>query len=368
MRKSLLAITVLGVAAATCVTMVESPEGAQAAFPGQNGKIVYTDVVGMGIGSIVTIEPDGSAATTIRPGDQNFSASWSPDGTRLAFAVHDGMEAVIWVMDADGSNPTQVTDGTAWDRNPAWSPDGTKIVFSSNRDGAGMDLWVVGVDGTGLAQLTNRPSGESDIEPDWSSDGSKIVFASDRGSTGLDVWIMDADGSNQVPLTSGPRGERFPSFSPDASKITYSQTNDGVDGQESDIWVMNADGSAKTNLTMTPDATEEYPTFSPDGSMIAYTARSQGQGADTDIWTMAVDGTGQTQITSDPVDEQYLDWQPIVAPPATTTTTQVPVTATTQVPATTTPTTQAPVTTTNGPTPVHADPAEPVVSVPAYTG
>jgi Tol biopolymer transport system component len=62
--------------------------------------------------------------------------AWSPDGTRIAFmGGPDGpTEYDIWVMNADGSNPVQLTDSPGPDWWPAWSPDGTRIAFASVRD------------------------------------------------------------------------------------------------------------------------------------------------------------------------------------------------------------------------------------------
>lgn len=60
------------------------------------------------------------------------------------------------------------------DANPAWSPDGSKIAFSSNRDG-NFEIYVMGADGTGVTRLTNRAA--TDILPAWSPDGSVLPVA-----------------------------------------------------------------------------------------------------------------------------------------------------------------------------------------------
>jgi TolB protein len=49
---------------------------------------------------------------------------------------------------------------------PAWSPDGAKIVFSTNRDGFfNFEIYVMKADGSGQTRLTNNPS--VDISPQW---------------------------------------------------------------------------------------------------------------------------------------------------------------------------------------------------------
>lgn len=103
--------------------------------------------------------------------------AWSPHGRRLAFArIVDG-HAHLFVANADGSRPTQITDGTEDDVEPAWSPDGRFIVFSSSRrNDLGWEqanLFVVRPDGEGLIQLTEGDRLSS--RPDWAGDG-RIYF------------------------------------------------------------------------------------------------------------------------------------------------------------------------------------------------
>jgi Tol biopolymer transport system component len=85
-------------------------------------------------------------------------------------------------MNADGSNPTRLTESTAaregypvwvWAGNPVWSPDGSKIAFVSNRDGR-RDIYIMNADGSNVTRLTK----DSIIKwsPSWSPDGTKIAF------------------------------------------------------------------------------------------------------------------------------------------------------------------------------------------------
>jgi Tol biopolymer transport system component len=68
-------------------------------------------------------------------------------------------------MDADGSNPVNLTDNPADDYFPAWSPDGTRIAFVSYRDG-NPEIYVMNADGSNPARLTDNPA--SDYSPSWS--------------------------------------------------------------------------------------------------------------------------------------------------------------------------------------------------------
>jgi len=110
---------------------------------------------------IWTMEPNGTNPTSLmsgQSGDEGYTPDWSPDGTRIAYGRNG-----IWVMDADGSNKTQVTSQGS-DGQPAWSPDGSSLVFDSNRDG-NAELYVAASDGTGQKRLTNDPGASDPLDP-----------------------------------------------------------------------------------------------------------------------------------------------------------------------------------------------------------
>ena len=107
---------------------------------------------------------DGTGIRALVPG--GYEAAWSPDGTRIAFVRFFGGAGEIFVMNADGSGQTDLTNSPANDGDPSWSPDGTKIAFTTDRGPVGdNEIYVMNADGTGQTDLTNTPANESD--PDW---------------------------------------------------------------------------------------------------------------------------------------------------------------------------------------------------------
>ncbi len=95
---------------------------------------------------------------------------WSLDGTKIAFiracqnnSCPSQQPPHLWVFNADGSNPTKLTDTQAWSH--AWSPDGTKIIFGGPGSG-GADVFVINLDGSGLTNITNT-SGKYEWSPSW---------------------------------------------------------------------------------------------------------------------------------------------------------------------------------------------------------
>jgi WD40 repeat protein len=115
---------------------------------------------------IFTIGPDGNGLARVTTDPANdVSPSWSPDGSKVAFASGRDGNGEIYTINADGTGETRLTDNAAVDTSPAWSPDGSKIAFSTNRDG-NYEIYAMNADGTGLANLTNTPD-VNEFDPDW---------------------------------------------------------------------------------------------------------------------------------------------------------------------------------------------------------
>jgi Tol biopolymer transport system component len=134
--------------------------------------------------------------------------AFSPDGSQIAFtSMRDGNRE-IYVMDADGSGQRRLTftggivnapEFESVDQNPAWSPDGSSIYFDSTRDG-NLEIYVMRADGSGQTRLTDSPG--LDAVPVPSPDGRQILFASDREERDARrMWIMNADGKSARRVT-----------------------------------------------------------------------------------------------------------------------------------------------------------------------
>ena len=179
--------------------------------------------------------------------------SWSGDGKLLALSCwevppHDSSD--ICIIDVEGKrlkNLTQLPGVGDW--TPSWSPDSSKIVFGSRRDGND-EIYVMEADGRNPVNLTNHPSWDSSA--DWSPDGEKIVFFSHREGQS-DIYVMDADGANVVNLTNHPAQDRVPSWSPNGQWIAFQSTRD----RNWEIYVMEADGNNQTRVTNHPDTDVE---------------------------------------------------------------------------------------------------------------
>ena len=127
------------------------------------------------------------------------SPDWSPTGSTLVFQIFNS----IWIYHRIFNQMLQLSNMPG-DLRPRYSPNGSKIVFQSSRDGQA-EIYVMNADGTAQTRLTNNPAGDS--EPSWSPDGTKILFTSLRDDPmNPALYVMNADGSNQTRVTTGSNG------------------------------------------------------------------------------------------------------------------------------------------------------------------
>ena len=178
--------------------------------PALPGGLLYTATEPMGfegaeggltIGNVIrAIDSGGDKQERLRQlRGHLWSPSYSPDGERIVF-VHDaGGRGQVYVMNADGSDPKDLSSNDYCDRSPVWSPDGTRIAFVSDRTGD-WDIYVMNADGPAGApqrRLAGNPG--LDRAPDWSPDGRRVAWESHV--TGMpNIWAVGADGSDPRPL------------------------------------------------------------------------------------------------------------------------------------------------------------------------
>ena len=302
-----------------------SPDGKRIVFRSNRDGHVHF-IHGLPTYEIYVMDADGGnqQRLTNNPNDDR-SPSWSPHGKRIVFVSdrdrfkNDDLVITyeIYVMDADGGNPQNLTNDLNDDYTPSWSPDGKRIAFVSERDGHVIDGWptneiyVMDADGGNQQNLTNNP--HYDMSPSWSPDGKRIVFQSDREEPlrDVDIYVMDADGKNPQNLTNNPNSDWHPSWSPDGKRIVFSARRDGKFeiATTHEIYVMDADGGNQQRLTENRQ-NDWFPSWSPDGKRIAFASDRKGEFENFEIYVMDADGGNQQRLTNNRVWDMDPSWSP----------------------------------------------------------
>src|SRR4029079_12090585 len=161
------AVSRVRLAIVAVLAMLAVPETAKATFPGANGKIAFTRFdSSISQSQLWLANAEGTGQTKISSAGSPNGMFWTSDGSRL---LTDG----IYSWNPDGSNQTLIAPGG----RPAPSPDGKKIAFTKvPPEGGNTELYVMNADGTGATRLTNDATFEE--WPAWSPDGSEIAFTS----------------------------------------------------------------------------------------------------------------------------------------------------------------------------------------------
>ena len=211
----------------------------------------------------------------------SFAPATTPARDRLLFGL-DRSDIDIYGYEPGGT--VRPVLASSWvDYGPRFSPDGRRIVFESFRSGDTKNIWVADADGSNPVQLTQPPN--QDGSPGWSPDGRRIVFGRSEPNQTPNIWTMDADGGSQRRLTQGPYAGP-PVWSRDGRWIYFRE--DRADGQ--DIVRIPAEGGARERLTQNGRfvMVEE----SPDGKAIFYTAR-EGRGP---LYRLSLDTRAAGQV------------------------------------------------------------------------
>ncbi len=145
---------------------------------------------------------------------------WSPDGTQIAFTSRRSGNWDIYVMDAAcGESPACIdkparnfSQHSAQDMSPAWSPDGRWIAFTSRRDN-NAEVYLVDANGGTPINLTNHP--DEDSSPAWSPDSRQIAFQTNRDRLYSDeIYVIDLENASVRRVTYSYGSHEYPAWWP----------------------------------------------------------------------------------------------------------------------------------------------------------
>jgi hypothetical protein len=290
-----------------------------------NGEIVFSRPLPDGSQHLFAVQPGVVGERLITSGGGIYAdPSVAPDGRAIAVVFSNSglagtnADGVIATLTMDGGPPTWITDPLPRVGDPAWSPDGTQIAFAGIENGnPPSSVFVMNADGSNLRRVVGIDGIELSA-PDWSPNGQKLVFVGLAEATSeaepkySDLFTVGVDGSGLRNLTESPTiNESTPSWSPDGDLIAY-RRNDG--GTSNSIQLIDTSGRPAGTFFDGADASEIGELdWSPDGRVIAFTSSlaltETGDDGDLDVWTVRMDGNQLDSLTTDGA--SGISWQPV---------------------------------------------------------
>lgn len=206
-------------AALACLLGLAAAAPAQAAWPGENGAIVFARNSGrpyVGTYDLWFQTRDGrQRRLTATPDASEFEATVSPDGRTIAFLRETVEDFDIWLMNSDGTGQRPLLEeGFPEEGQPAFLPGGRGLVFAAGDGEWGWDVFTVREDGTGLKRLVSEAH-----HPVVSPDGRLLAYLDLGGSGGIRLRNLR---TGKVRELSGAGGiVRSFDFSPDGRRLVF---------------------------------------------------------------------------------------------------------------------------------------------------
>jgi TolB protein len=281
---------------------------ASATVAGKDGQIAWSRFADAAFShaDIVSANPDGTGLhklTRTPSGTYDYNPDWSPDGKKVAFerdlsgcgCDEAAGAAQVYTMNADGSDLRQIThDQFPGAGDPAWSPDGTRIAMARFDVPAGRDgIYILDADGSHPVQVTqnNADPGET-VEPQWSPDGTKLVLQIVSDTAGSAIFTVNLDGTDEQQLTPYGLGAEHADWSPDGRLIVFESYGGGAPpGVSTNVFTVRPDGSHLVNVTNYTGGTLNAgnPAWAPDGKHLTFVQQpGAGRLGYTDVFTMSL--------------------------------------------------------------------------------
>jgi hypothetical protein len=257
--------------------------------------------------------------TSLPKGTVIDSLAISPDGSKLIFSAlqsrgENDLRSQLLSINTDGSGGVEsFSDGKSLDICPGFTPDGKNIVFSSNRGGKRMSVWMMSANGApGITQLTNDDN--NDLWP--SIDAARHLFYQAFVDTRPDprIFMTELGKTTRTDLTQagGYQPRVSPEARPDGGTLLFTNVNEK--SGKRDMFTLKTDGGIPENVTNSPDVDEFNGAWNHEGTKIAFVSDrgvDEEQRHNFDVWVMDVAHPGQpTQITTNGSWDDCPVWDP----------------------------------------------------------
>ena len=290
---------------------------ADASFPGHNGRLAVASLDTSLAGTLQTVNPDGTGKETLVQPEPDLGAvrdpQWSGDGRRLLFNYQERTEsgtggfAGLATFDLAGRTLAKLPHATAYDTWASWSPNGSRVAFTRagkpDRHGGRSVIYTANVDGSHVRRIADG------TEPRFSPDGRTLAYV------GRAITVRGRVVGGGIVLRDARTGRMMrPDWAPDGKRLLYT-TNTGR------VAVVGRDGR-NSRLLMQKKIGYGVTVWSPDGKSIAYTKRLFKPGSDEQyayaVRTRRLKTGAERQVfTTAVLDAEeapqyaYVSWQPL---------------------------------------------------------
>ena len=184
-------------------------------------------------------------------------ATVSPKGDRIVFTSTKDGDPEIYSMNLDGSDVRRLTNARGYDGGPFFSPDGSKIVFRASRPKtkqelaaydelvhehlvrpSNLEIYIMDADGSNMTQVTH--SGAASFAPYMHPDGKRIIFSSNMDAANprnFDLYMINTDGTGLERITKHEEFDGFPMFTRDGTKLVFCSNRNNAKPGETNVFV-----------------------------------------------------------------------------------------------------------------------------------
>ncbi|HEX6276643.1 MAG TPA: M28 family peptidase, partial [Polyangiaceae bacterium] len=205
----------------------------------------------------VNLDGSGAVRLTAAKGYDAESTVCGKDGSIVFTSTRDG-DLELYRMDASGKNVVRLTNAPGYDGGAYFSPDCSKIVWRASRPKnqkelddyrallakglvrpTKLEIYVANADGSEPVQVTYL--NVASFGPSWHPSGKRIVFSSNYGDPKgreFDIFAIDVNGTGLERITHSPGFDGFPMFSPDGKSFAFASNRlTPPGGHDTDVYV-----------------------------------------------------------------------------------------------------------------------------------
>lgn len=279
------------------------------ALTGENGyfdtRVVFISESGpkdQRVKKLAIMDQDGFNVRNLTDGaDLVLTPRFSPSSQEITYMSFAGGNPRVYLFNIETGQKEIVGVFPNMTFSPRFSPDGAQVIMSL-QSGGNANIYTLDLRSKATRQLTTTAA--IDTAPSYSPDGARITFESDRGG-GQQIYVMNSDGSGQQRISAGAGRYSTPVWSPRGDYIAFTKFTGGAFS----IGVMKPDGSGERILTQ--GFHNEGPTWAPNGRVLMFFRESAGENGGPQLYSVDLTGYNERMIktpgfASDPA------WSPLL--------------------------------------------------------